>query len=112
MTVTPLRFIHCGYGNMLCANRIVAIFPHNSATSKRMLEEAKANNMYVSLTFGHALKTIILLEDGRLAGCTAQAKTLAKRIDTLVRESKEIESVMHQEIKEEGEYENEKDGYE
>ena len=35
MTTNQLRFVHVGFGNMLCANRIVVVLSPGTACAKR-----------------------------------------------------------------------------
>lgn len=65
MLTTPLKFIHIGFGNMLCANKVTGIMPLGSATAKRLIKESKENRQYVDMTSGHAAKSYLLLDDGR-----------------------------------------------
>ena len=34
MLTTPLKFIHIGFGNMLCANKVTGIMPLGSAAAE------------------------------------------------------------------------------
>ena len=57
MLTTPLKFIHIGFGNMLCANKVTGIMPLGSAAAKRLIKESKENRQYVDMTSGHAAKS-------------------------------------------------------
>lgn len=76
---TELKFIHIGMGNMVCANRVIAMIRPDSQAGRRYLDEAKKKKKYIDARFGHALKTILILEDGSVMGSAITAKTLVKR---------------------------------
>lgn len=77
--VTELKFIHVGMGNMVCANRVIAMVRPDSQAGRRHLEQAKKKKCYIDARFGHALKTLLILEDGSVMGSAITAKTLVKR---------------------------------
>ena len=68
MIHTPLRITHIGFGNMICANSIECILTPGSAAA------------------GHAIKSLILLESGRLIGSAISPRTVAARIQSLQEE--------------------------
>lgn len=76
---TELKFIHAGMGNMVCASRIVAMIKPTTTCGKRYLKTAKEKNTYIDCCLGRPLKTLLLLEDGRVMGSAITAKTLARR---------------------------------
>lgn len=76
---TELKFVHIGMGNMVCANRIIAMMRPDSASGRAMLTDAKKRKRYLDARFAHALKTLIVMEDGTVVGSAITAKTLAKR---------------------------------
>lgn len=57
---TPLKFVSVGFGNSVCANRIIAVMIPGSAPAKRRVKQAREAGAYIDLTFGHALKSILL----------------------------------------------------
>lgn len=76
---TELKFVHIGMGNMVCANRIVAIIRPDSACGRKTIADAKKKNRYLDARFSHTLKSLIVLEDGTVISSAITAKTLAKR---------------------------------
>lgn len=90
-----LRFFHAGYGHVLCANRIVAIFPVGSGPTRRMMTFAKRTETYVDITRGRETKSYILMQDGVLYGCAFNPLTVMGRIngDTPAKEAVDAKGV-------------------
>ncbi len=86
MIHTPLRITHIGFGNMLCANSIECIVTPGSAAARRLIKRAKESNTFLDMTAGHAIKSLILLESGRLIGSAISPRTVAARIQSLQEE--------------------------
>ena len=80
MIHTPLRITHIGFGNMICANSIECIVTPGSAAARRLIKRAKESNTFLDMTAGHAIKSLILLESGRLIGSAISPRTVAARI--------------------------------
>ena len=74
--------MHVGFGNMLCANRIVVILMPGSASSRRLIKTAKEKKLFFDFTSGRTTKALILLDDGKLIGCALTPRTIAARIQS------------------------------
>ena len=80
MVTNLIRFVYLAKDKALMVNRIIAILPRSSSYSDRIISDSKANNKYINLTGGKRVKSIILLEDGFIAGCSVNTPTLIQRI--------------------------------
>ena len=49
-----MRFINIGFGNVVAAQRILAVLSPDSAPIKRMIQEAKERGMLVDASFGRS----------------------------------------------------------
>jgi len=76
---TELKFIHAGMGNMVCANRVIAMINPKTSCGKRYLKDSKTKGTYIDVCLGRPMKTLLLLEDGSVMGSAITAKTLARR---------------------------------
>ena len=47
-----IRFINIGYGNLVSANRVVAVVSPDSAPIKRIIQEAKEEGRVIDATYG------------------------------------------------------------
>lgn len=75
-----LRFTHIGMGNVVCANRVIAIISPRSACGKRYTKTAKTSGRYIDATVGRTMKSLIIMDDGSVAGSAITSKTLMRRL--------------------------------
>ena len=57
-----MRFINIGFGNVVAAQRILAVLSPDSAPIKRMIQEAKERGMLVDASFGRSTRSVLLME--------------------------------------------------
>ena len=57
-----MRFINIGFGNVVAAQRILAVLSPDSAPIKRMIQEAKERGMLVDASFGRSTRSVLLLD--------------------------------------------------
>ncbi len=62
MTSIPYKFIHAGFGNVVCANRVVLLMNPQTAGARRLVKAAKEARRpaYVDMSFGRATKCLML----------------------------------------------------
>lgn len=78
---TELKFVHVGMGNVVCANRVMAMIRPHTECGKRILKTAKNSGSYIDACLARPMKTLILLDDGGVLGSAITAKTLMKRFN-------------------------------
>ncbi len=81
MTQVPLRFVSAGFGHSICANLVLAVLTPEPAPIRRFLKDAKAGKLYIDMTSGHAVKSLLLIENGKVAGCAISPKTMRQRLN-------------------------------
>ena len=57
-----MRFITIGFGNVVAAQRILAVLSPDSAPIKRMIQEAKERGMLVDASFGRSTRSVLLMD--------------------------------------------------
>ena len=57
-----MRFINIGFGNVVAAQRILAMLSPDSAPIKRMIQEAKERGMLVDASFGRSTRSVLLMD--------------------------------------------------
>ena len=77
-----MKLINIGFGNMLNANRIVAIVSPESAPIKRMVQESKENGTLIDATQGHRTKSVIITDSEHIILSYLLASTLSDRLNT------------------------------
>ncbi len=71
--------IHVGFGNMLNADKIIAILQPDSAPVKRMVQHGKEEGLVVDATQGRKTKAVLLMENNRIVLSALTPETLAAR---------------------------------
>ena len=57
-----MRFINIGFGNVVAAQRILAVLSPDSAPIKRIIQEAKQRGMLVDASFGRSTRSVLLMD--------------------------------------------------
>ena len=57
-----MRFINIGFGNVVAAQRILAVLSPDSAPIKLMIQEAKERGMLVDASFGRSTRSVLLMD--------------------------------------------------
>ena len=57
-----MRFVNIGFGNVVAAQRILAVLSPDSAPIKRMIQEAKERGMLVDASFGRSTRSVLLMD--------------------------------------------------
>lgn len=74
-----LRLVNAGFGNMISADKVVAIISPNSAPAKRLKDEAKENGRLVDITQGRRTRSIIITVANQVILSAVQVETIAGR---------------------------------
>lgn len=75
------RLISIGHGNILAANRIVAIISPDSAPVKRIIQEARERGTLIDATFGRRNRAVVITDSGHVVLSAVQPETLASRFE-------------------------------
>ena len=75
-----MKLINIGFGNMVSANRLVAIVSPESAPIKRIIQEAKERGMCIDATYGRRTRAVIITDSGHAILSAIQPETVANRL--------------------------------
>lgn len=76
-----MQLINIGFGNVVSANRIVAIVSPEAAPIKRLVQEAKEKGSSIDATCGRKTRAVIITDSGHIILSAVQPETVASRID-------------------------------
>jgi len=76
-----MQLINIGFGNIVSANKIVAIVSPESAPIKRIIQEAKDTKMAVDATLGRRTRAVLIMDSGHVILSAVQPETVAARVD-------------------------------
>lgn len=74
------KLLNVGFGNVVVANRIVAIVSPDSAPMKRLKEEAKETGKLIDATYGRKTRAIIAIDSNHIVLSALQPETIANRL--------------------------------
>ena len=61
-----IQFLNIGYGNVVSANRVIAIISPDSAPVKRIIQEAKEKGNLIDATYGRKTRCVIIMDNGHV----------------------------------------------
>ena len=76
-----MQLVNIGFGNIIAANKIVAIVSPDSAPIKRMIQEAKDEKTAVDATCGRRTRAVLIMDSGHIILSAVQPETVAGRVD-------------------------------
>lgn len=76
-----MKLINIGYGNVVLANRIVAIVSPESAPIKRIIQDARDKGSLIDATYGRRTRAVIITDSDHIILSSAQPETVANRLD-------------------------------
>ena len=76
-----VKLINIGFGNIVSANRIIAIVSPESAPIKRMVQEAKDKGTAIDATYGRRTRAVVITDSDHLILSALQPETVASRLD-------------------------------
>ncbi|MEG2378335.1 MAG: DUF370 domain-containing protein [Clostridia bacterium] len=75
-----MKLINIGFGNMVSANRLVAIVSPESAPIKRIIMEARERGMLIDATYGRRTRAVIVMDSDHVVLSAIQPETVAHRL--------------------------------
>ena len=77
-----IKLINIGFGNMVAANRIVAIVSPESAPIKRIIQESRDRGTLIDATYGRRTRAVIIVDSLHVILSAVQPETVAHRLNT------------------------------
>lgn len=74
-----IQLINIGFGNIVSANRIIAIVSPESAPIKRIITEAREKSLLVDATYGRRTRAVIITDSSHVVLSAIQPETVAHR---------------------------------
>ena len=86
-----MKFINIGFGNMVSANRIVAIASPDSEPIKRLVRDAKEAGRVIDVSCGRRTRAVIVTDSEHVILSAIQTETITNRlsIDDEIEEEEE-----------------------
>ena len=74
-----IQLINIGFGNIVCANRVIAIVSPESAPIKRIINDARDRGQLVDATYGRRTRAVIITDSSHIVLSAIQPETVAHR---------------------------------
>ena len=75
-----MKLVNIGFGNMVAANRMIAIVSPESAPIKRIIQDAKERGTLIDATHGRRTRAVIITDSDHIILTYLQSETVANRI--------------------------------
>ncbi len=77
-----MKLINIGFGNMVSAERLVAIVSPESAPIKRIVQDAKERGVLIDATYGRRTRAVLVTDSDHVVLSALQPETVAGRLDS------------------------------
>ena len=77
-----MKLINIGFGNVVSANRLIAIVSPESAPIKRIVQEARDKGSLIDATYGRRTRAVIIMDSDHIILSAVQPETVANRLDS------------------------------
>ena len=75
-----MKLINIGFGNMVSANRLVAIVRPESAPIKRSIQDATDRGTLIDATYGRRTRAVLVTDSDHVILSAVQPETVANRL--------------------------------
>lgn len=82
-----IKLVNIGFGNIVSANRIVAIVSPDSAPIKRIITEARDRGVLIDATYGRRTRAVIMTDSEHVILSAVQPETVANRLTSRPQET-------------------------
>ena len=76
-----MKLVNIGFGNLVSADKVVAVVSPESAPIKRMVQEAKERGVLIDATFGRRTKAVIIMDSDNVVLSAILPETVAGRFN-------------------------------
>ena len=75
-----IQLLNIGFGNMVSANRVMAIISPESAPIKRMVQDARDKGLLIDATYGRKTRAVLVMDSGQIVLSAIQPENVAHRL--------------------------------
>ena len=76
-----MKLINIGFGNMVSANRLIAIVSPESAPIKRIIQDARDKGLLIDATYGRRTRAVIVTDSDHVILSAVQPETIGNRLE-------------------------------
>ena len=86
-----MQFINIGFGNLISAQRLIAVVSPDSAPVKRLVQESRDRGMLIDATYGRKTASVLIMDSDHVVLSALAAERLAPRLCMTVSDMTEEE---------------------
>ena len=86
-----MQFINIGFGNLISAQRLIAVVSPDSAPVKRLVQEARDRGMLIDATFGRKTASVFIMDSDHVVLSALSTEKMAPRLGLTVKDLTEEE---------------------
>ncbi len=75
-----MRLVSVGYGNVVVAERVVAVVGASAAPIRRMRDQARDSGKLVDATEGRKTRSVVVMDSDHVVLSAVQAETIERRL--------------------------------
>ena len=75
-----MKLINIGFGNMVSAERMLAVVSPDSAPIKRLVQESRERGMLIAATYGRRTASVFIMDSDHVVLSAIPAEKLAARM--------------------------------
>ena len=87
-----MKLINIGFGNLVSADRLVAVVGPDSAPIKRMVQEARDRGVLIDATYGRRTRAVLIMDSDHVVLSALSAEKLAPRLGVRLEDLTEEEA--------------------
>ena len=76
-----MKLINIGYGNLVSADRLLAVVSPDSAPIKRIVQDSREIGMLIDASFGRKTKAVLIMDSGHTILSALSPETVAERLE-------------------------------
>ena len=76
-----VNLVNIGFGNIIAANRVIAVVSTESAPIKRIIQEARERGMLIDATYGRRTRAVIITDSDHVVLSAIQPETVSHRLE-------------------------------
>ena len=74
-----MKLLNIGFGNMVSAERLIAVVSPDSAPIKRLIQESRERGMLIDATYGRKTASVLIMDSDHVVLSALQPETVAAR---------------------------------
>ena len=87
-----MKLINLGFGNLVAANRLLAVVSPDSAPIKRVIQEARERQMLIDASFGRKTASVLLMDTDHVILSAMTPEVIGQRSQEQLRKYEEDET--------------------